>query len=130
MSAALRLVDPVGLPTLSPASLATPRSSLRPTLVPRALAMAPPSLRESFETQPPLTQRSATVLPRGAGGGTQLEAYNLLAVMRLNVDFLESLLANGAPVDALEAFADLHRSIDRLELRCASLLPIAAPRIR
>jgi hypothetical protein len=72
-----------------------------------------------------MTQRSATFHPRGSGA-TQLEAYNLLAIMRLNVEFLESVLGNGAPAVAFEAFDDLHRAIDRLERRCAATPPALA----
>ncbi len=124
MSAALRLLDPAGTPTMSPASLATPRSSMCPTLVPRARASQGPAAVASPGTIPPMTQRSATLAslrPRGSGA-TQLEAYNLLAVMRMNVEFLVSLLGNGAAPEALEALEDLRRTIDRLERRCASAL--------
>lgn len=126
MSAALRLVElvePACAPTLSPSSLAAPRSSMCPTLLPRALGTQRPANDESFETQP-MTQRSATLAPRGFGPA-QHETYNALAVMRMNVEFLESILGNGAPEVAHEAFHDLHRSIDRLERRCAAGLPLA-----
>jgi hypothetical protein len=96
-----------------------------PTLVPRARASQRPSGTEATATIPPMTQRCATFLPR-VSGATQHEAYNLLAIMRLNVEFLESLLGKGAPLVAAEAFDDLHRAIDRLERRCASALPSAA----
>lgn len=124
MSAALRLVDPRGTPTMSPASIGTPRSSMCPTLVPRArVSQRPPA----NDTVPPMTQRSATLHPRGSGA-TQLEAYNLLAVMRMNVEFINTLLGDEAPTAALEALDDLQRTIDRLERRCASMLvgPVAA----
>ncbi len=117
MSAALRLVDPAGTPTMSPASLGTPRSSMCPTLVPRARLSQRPSSSPSLGTIPPMTQRSATLHPRGSGP-TQIEAYNQLALMRMNVDFLVSLLGDGGPSPALEALDDLHRIIDRLERRC------------
>jgi hypothetical protein len=129
MSAALRLVEPAGTPTMSPASLATPRSSMSPTLVPRARISQRPVNAEPLGTIPPMTQRSATFHPRGSGA-TQLEAYNLLAVMRLNVDFLQSLLGGAAPPVALEALEDLHRMIDRLEHRCVAALPFGASRGR
>lgn len=124
MSTALRLVDPVGTPTMSPASLATPCSSMYPTLVPCARASQRPSSRESSGTIPPTTQRSATLAslrPRGSSV-SQLEAYNLLAVMRMNVEFLVAVLGNGAELVALEALEDLRRTIDRLERRCATAL--------
>lgn len=124
MSAALRLVDPVGTPTMSPASLATPRSSMYPTLVPRARVSQRPSSPASPGTMPPTTQRSATLAslrPRGSSV-SQLEAYNLLAVMRMNVEFLVSVLGDGAEPVALEALDDLRRTIDRLERRCAAAL--------
>jgi hypothetical protein len=125
MSAALRLVDPKCTPTMSPASLATPRSSMCPTLVPRARASQRPA-GESLGTIPPMTQRSATSQPRGSGA-TQLEAFNLLAIMRLNVEFLESLVGDDAPAVAFEAFDDLHRAIDRLERGCATAFPAPPP---
>ena len=124
MSAALRLVEPVGTPTLSPASLATPRSSMCPTLVPRARVSQGPSTPEAPGTIPPVTQRSATLAslrPRGSSV-SQLEAYNLLAVMRMNVEFLVDVLGDGAAPVALEALEDLRRTIDRLERRCATAL--------
>jgi hypothetical protein len=71
-----------------------------------------------------MTQRSATLAslrPRGSGA-TQREAYNLLAVMRMNVDFLVAVLGPGAAPEALEALDDLHHTIDRLEHRCAAAL--------
>jgi hypothetical protein len=129
MSAALRLVDfvePACAPTLSPPSLAAPRSSMCPTLLPRALGtQRPANDDESFETHPPMTQRSATLSPRGFGPA-QHDTYDALAIMRMNVEFLESLLGIGAPAVAHEAFHDLHRSIDRLERRCAAGVPLAA----
>ena len=85
-----------------------------------------PALGKSLGTIPPMTQRSATFHPRGSGA-TQHETYNLLAIMRLNVEFLESVLGNGAPPVAFEAFDDLHRAIDRLERRCTAALPPLAP---
>ena len=124
MSAALRLVDSGGTPTLSPTSLGTPRSSMCPTLVPRAHDSQRPSIPASPGTIPPMTQRSATLAslhPRGSAA-TQHEAYNLLAVMRMNVEFLVSVLESGADPAALEALDDLHRTIDRLERRCAGVL--------
>ena len=92
-----------------------------PTLVPRARASQRPA---TPGTIPPMTQRSATLAslhPRGSAA-TQLEAYNLLAIMRMNVEFLVSLLGNGAEPVALEALEDLRRTIDRLERRCAAVL--------
>jgi hypothetical protein len=76
-----------------------------------------------------MTQRSATLAslhppPRGSAA-TQLEAYNLLAIMRMNVEFLVTRLQNGGDPTALEALADLHRTIDRLERRCAGVLATA-----
>lgn len=124
MSAALRLVDSGGTPTLSPTSLGTPRSSMCPTLVPSARDTRRPATLELPRTIPPQTQRSATLAslqPRGSGA-TQLEAYNLLAIMRMNVEFLVFLLGSGAEPVALEALEDLRRTIDRLERRCAVAL--------
>lgn len=71
-----------------------------------------------------MTQRSATLAslrPRGPNAA-QLEAYNLLALMRMNVEFLESALGSGAEPVVHEALHDLHRTIDRLERRCAAAL--------
>ena len=98
MSRALRLVD------VAPSSRAT----------------VIPTLTGSCATEPPATQRSATVHPRFEAA-TRHEAANLLAVMRLNLDFLQSLLQGQASGLAAGAVADLHQTIDRLERRlCAS----------
>ena len=125
MSGALRRVDAErNIPTMSPASLGTPRSSMCPTLVPRARVSQGPSTPEAPGTIPPVTQRSATLAslrPR-VSCATQLEAYDLLAVMRMNVEFLVSVLGNRAEPVALEALEDLRRTIDRLERRCAAAL--------
>jgi hypothetical protein len=89
-----------------------------PTLVPRARLSHRPAAGEPRGSVAPMTQRSATFVARGSGA-TQLEAFNLLAIMRLNVEFLESMLGTSAPAVALEAIDDLHRALDLLERRAA-----------
>jgi hypothetical protein len=75
-----------------------------------------PNLTGSFATEPPSTQRSATVHPRFETAWRH-EASNLLCVMRLNLDFLQSVLHGQASVLANIALADLNETIDRLEHR-------------
>lgn len=120
MSAALRLVDLAMsmAPTMSPAPLASTRPPFVPTLVPRSCPTLLPG-RAMRRSEPPSTQRSATVHPR-AELAARLEASNLLAVMRLNIDFLESLLGDALPPCACEAVRDIHAVIDRLEQRIGS----------
>ena len=116
MSAVLRLVDdrdaqstsrpPMG-PTLVP--------SLAPTLYPRGVATLP----AARQTESPSTQRSATVHPRMQSAARE-EAQNLLAVMRMNADFLAVLLADSPSTVAREALDELQSGIARLEARFAS----------
>ncbi|MDB5219519.1 MAG: hypothetical protein JWO86_7446 [Myxococcaceae bacterium] len=108
MNAAVRLVDVSIRPSIRP--------SLRPTFAPSSRATVIPNLTGSFATEPPSTQRSATVHPRFETASRQ-EATNLLCVMRLNVDFLQSLLHGQAAMLATTALADLNETIDRLEHR-------------
>lgn len=130
MSAALRLVD-VSIstaPSTRPAPLSTQyptlafshrpsrRPSRQPTFVPSSRATVLPAHTGSFATEPPPTQRSATVYPRFEAA-TRNEAMNLLAVMRLNLDFLRAQLDGQASSLATTALVDLHQAIDRLELR-------------
>lgn len=137
MSCALRLVDVSisNAPSTSPAPLSTlyptvgystrpsMRPSRRPTFAPSSRATVIPTLTGSFATEPPVTQRSATVHPRFEAAARH-EATNLLAVMRLNLDFLQSLLQGQASALAVTALADLHQTIDRLERRLgASAFP-------
>jgi hypothetical protein len=70
-------------------------------------------------TEQPSTQRSATVHPRFEMAA-RIEAKNLVAVMRLNVDFLGSLLGPELPSGAREALREIHVTIDRLERRFGS----------
>jgi hypothetical protein len=114
MSAALRLVD-CSPPSMRPTLVPPPR----PTLIPVSTARA---------TEPPSTQRSATVHPRGEVAARH-EAYGLLATLRLNADFLGSVMGERLSPDALSALEELHRGIDRLEQRFASSTPLL-PRTR
>lgn len=126
MSAALRLIELSELaalnrstaPTMSPASLASARPSfrpsMRPTLVPTSRATVLPTLTGSSATEPPLTQRSASVQPR-FDAAARHEITNLISVVRMNVDFLESLLHRETAPMALSALDDIHQTIDRLE---------------
>lgn len=117
MSAALRLVDISVWPSFTSSSM---RPSMRPTLVPTffpsSRATVIPNLTGSFATEPPSTQRSATVHPRRETASRQ-EATNLLCVMRLNLDFLQSLLHGQSSALAATTLADLNETIDRLEER-------------
>ena len=132
MSAALRLVDldrsmaVTMSPTSLPSSRPMPRFSSRPTLVPSSRAFAPSARASTFDraTEPPTTQRSATTHPR-LDAGARHDAKELLAVMRMNVAFLESLLDGCSSPLVLDAIADLHHSIDRLQHRFTTLAPIA-----
>jgi hypothetical protein len=112
MSAALRLVEVSIRPSIRPSM----RPSVRPTFVPTSRATVIPNLTGSFATEPPSTQRSATVHPRFETASRQ-EATNLLCVMRLNLDFLESLLQGQASALAATALADLNETIDQLAHR-------------
>lgn len=118
MTAALRLVLTTMPPTVSP--VRDYRPSTRPTLVPESRPTTPTSgttIRVQEDVSPP-TQRSATI-PTRAEAAARQEAYNLLAVMRMNADFLQSLIEGGGSPVAREALEDLHRGIDRLERRFA-----------
>lgn len=85
-----------------------------------------PAARQPVETQPPRTIRSATgtILPRSSSLAYKHEAANLIAVMRMNVDFLRSILRDDAPTVALDALKDLASTVDRLEHRFSSSLPV------
>ena len=122
MSAALRLVELVEMdrstaPTMSPASLAaarpTLRPSMRPTLVPSSTATIHPFRRN---TEAPPTQRSATIHPLFDDAARQ-DAQNLLAVMRVNIEFLAATLHDETSPLAIDALVDIHESITRLERR-------------
>lgn len=132
MSPALRLVEVEisTAPETSPAPVSTlyptlgsarpsMRASKRPTFSPSSRATVVPTLTGSFATDPPTTQRSATVHPRFEAAARQ-EATNLLAVMRLNLDFVQSLLEGEALDLSVGALADLHQAIDRLQCRLAA----------
>ena len=116
MTAALRLV----LTTIPPtAARLDYRPSTRPTLVPDSRPTTPTSgttIRVQEESPP--TQRSASI-PARADAAARAEAYSLLAVMRMNADFLTTLIEGGASPVAREALEDLQRGIDRLERRFA-----------
>jgi hypothetical protein len=117
MTTALRLVDVSAWPPFTRSSMrASMRPSLLPTFVPSARPTVIPNLTGSFATEPPSTQRSATVHPRYETASRQ-EATNLLCVMRLNLDFLQSLLHGQGSALAATALADLNETIDRLERR-------------
>ena len=120
MTAALRLV----LTTMPPpALLPSPgrtdyRPSTRPTLVPDSRPTTPTSATVRVEEDSPPTQRSASI-PTRADVAARQEAYSLLAVMRMNADFLSTLIEGGGSPVAREALEDLQRGIDRLERRFA-----------
>ncbi len=107
-----------GYPTMPsmPVTRAPMSPSTRPTFTPTSRTTVLPALTGSSATEPPTTQRSATTHPR-FDAAARHEATNLLAVMRLNVDFLESLLREHASALAVSAVDDLHQTIDRLERR-------------
>ena len=116
MTAALRLVEDLDArATFRPSVRPTLVPSLVPTLYPRGLATLP-AVRQ---TESPSTQRSATVHPR-VETAARHEAQNLLAVMRMNADFLSALLAVNASAAAIEALQELQHGIERLEQRFAS----------
>ena len=121
MSAALRLVDLAMsmAPTIAPQRLEASRPTFRPTIVPSLCPTLLPARRVS---EAPSTQRSATVHPR-LELAARIEAKNMLSVMRLNVDFLESLLGAELPAHARDAVREIHTTIDRLEQRFESPLP-------
>lgn len=131
MSAALRQIDVSIWPSFTSASMGSSlRSSLRPsllpTLVPSPRATVIPNLTGSFATEPPSTQRSATVYPRHETASRQ-EATNLLCVMRLNLDFLQSLLLGQSSALAATALADLNETVDRLEQRLGATVRRPSP---
>ncbi len=104
MSAALRLVPPAS--DVSP-------SSTCPTLVPANDSCAVPTAVRA--SQPPATQRSPST-PH-VPSETRSEAQTMLAVMRLNADFLRFILsATSLPhAHARDAIDDLERGIETLE---------------
>jgi len=66
-------------------------------------------------SEPPATVRAAALPSRGATRADQ-ETYDVLTAMKVNLEFLQSLLSNGdAPALALDALDDLERGIARLE---------------
>ena len=112
MTAALRLVEDLDTrPTFRP--------SVRPTLVPTLYPRGVATLPAARHTESPTTQRSATVHPR-VETAARHEAQNLLAVMRMNADFLAGLLADSPSTIAHEALDELRSGIARLEARFAS----------
>jgi hypothetical protein len=126
MSCAPRLVDvsisnapsssPAPVSTLYPTTGYAMRASRRPTFAPTSRTTVIPMRTGSFATEPPATQRSATVHPRFEAAARQ-EATNLLAILRLNLDFLQSLLQGPASALAVTALSDLHQAVDCLEQR-------------
>ena len=129
MNRVLRLVDvaisnapesaPAPVSTMLPTLAYTTLASLRPTLSPSTRATVRSALTGSFATEPPPTQRSVTSHPRYETAARH-EATNLLAVMRLNLDFVQALLYGESSGLAASALADLHQTIDRLERRLAT----------
>jgi hypothetical protein len=118
MSAVLRLVenDRHNAPTMSPASLAARTSpSMKPTLVPSSRATMYPSRLVRISESPP-TQRSAGIHPLFEAAA-QLDAKNLLAVTRMNAEFLVSLLHDHTSPLAIDALQDLLESVEKLERR-------------
>jgi hypothetical protein len=121
VTAAVRLVEVSIWPSYPRTSIRpSMRPSLIPTLVPGARATVIPNLTGSFATEPPCTQRSATVHPRD-DAASRHEARNLLCVMRLNLDFLQSLLDGQSSALAATALDDLNETIDRLEQRLGAV---------
>lgn len=120
MTAALRLVQPSSEspPTPEPVSATnTRRPTARPATTPTLHSLQGP-VYVVRETEPPMTKRSASSTALSFDEIGANEAKNLLAVMRLNVDFLESLLEEGQVSSlALAALADIDQSIRRLENR-------------
>ena len=124
MNRALRLVDvsisnapessPAPLSTMIPTLAYTTLASIRPTLSPSTRATVRPALTGSAATEPPPTQRCVTSHPR-IETAARHEATNLIAVMRLNLDFVQTLLHGSAAGLAVSAVSDLHQTIDRLE---------------
>ncbi len=123
MNRALRLVDvsistapesPAPLSTMVPTLAYTTLASLRPTLSPSTRATVRPALTGSSATEPPPTQRCVTSHPRFETAARH-EATNLVAVMRLNLDFVQTLLHGSSAGLAVGAISDLHQTIDRLE---------------
>ena len=105
-------------PTMGP-TMGDVRRSMHPTLVPSSRSTVLPRAQGSFVTEPPSTQRSATVHPRFEAAARH-DAKSLLATLRLDVQFLGSLVEyNGSPL-AVDALKDIHHSIDRLENRIGS----------
>jgi hypothetical protein len=116
MTAALRLVDDLDAnASFRPSMRPTLVPSLAPTLYPRGV----PTLPAARPTEAPTTQRSATVHPRVETAARQ-EAQNLLAVMRMNAEFLAALLADSPSTVAREALDELQSGIARLEARFSS----------
>ena len=116
MSAALRLASDLDArPTFRPSMRPPLVPSLVPTLYPRGVATLP----AARHTDAPTTQRSATVHPRLETAARE-EAQSLLAVMRMNAEFLSALLADTTSVVAHEALDELQRGIARLEARFSS----------
>lgn len=150
MTAALRLVDLAMsmAPTMMPSPLGTyrpghassvrpaapstmrPTTSMHPTMVPGSRSTFAPSARSTAcHTDAPSTKRSATVFPR-FDGATRQDAKKLLATLRSNVAFLEAAVSTTALPVALEALADIHSDIDRLESRLAVAPPTPSLLVR
>ena len=112
MNRALHLVD-VSI-SVAPDSSPAPLSTMVPTLRARTVSSS------SYATEPPPTQRCVTSHPRYETAARH-EATNLLAVMRLNLDFLQTLLHGESAGLAASAISDLHQTVDRLERGLGSL---------
>jgi hypothetical protein len=102
-------------PTRAHASMMSP--SMRPTLVPSSRSTGSPR-SGAFLTEPPVTQRSATVHPRFEAVARQ-DAKNLVAIMRQSVQVLGALVDERSTL-AGDAMADIRRTLDRLENRIGS----------
>lgn len=124
MSAALRLVDRGEIDSSSRPTFRPSRPTLVPSLAPSERpTLSPMSLLR--QTESPATQRSATIHPRLELAARE-EARNLLAVLRLNAEFLGTLMSSGQPssIALFDALDDLQSGIDSLERRFASSSPL------
>lgn len=105
--------------SMRPAFRPSMRYSMRPTMVPSSRSTVLPRTAAASATEPPSTQRSATVHPRFEAAARH-EAKNLLETMRLNVQFLRLLVEESGSSLEAAAMRDIHHAVDRLQNRIAS----------